>query len=316
MLNEEQDIDFDIVIPVYQNYEGIIACLNSLAELSGGEVTFRAIVCVDGAEEDDTYGRLQQLSLSYQILILSHPDKKRHGRNATRNLSLPHICAKYVLTLDSDMQAGKKLLSEHWCCLNQNFPCLSLGGVTYLDAEQNYWADYLNYRGKAKYQAGSELPFYYLAMGNAAFPAQTWLKLGGQDANMTHYGGGDTEFAYRIHQQFAWKTFYNPDAEAIALSEKKITTAIQQYYEFGKINLHYIRQKHPGFTQLFRFDLWGNNSLRAIVIRSFLCLNWRAWLQPLVAHLPSRIRRLTIHWIISSQVVRGFQAGRPIKSNS
>ena len=316
MFDKTQIFDFDIVIPVYQNYTGIVACLNSLANLQNKEISFRVVVCVDGANEDDTYEQLLQLTFPFKLFVLKHPDSERHGRNATRNLSLSCISAKFVLTLDSDMQASEGLLSEHLRCLTRNFPCISLGGVVYLGTNHNYWADYLNYRGKAKYQPDEELPFYYLAMGNAAFSAQVWLELGGQDPNMTHYGGGDTEFAYRMHQRFAWKTYYNPNAATIALAEKNLSTAMQQYYEFGKINLRYIRKKHPTFKQLFRFELWGNDTYMAAVIRLFLGMNWHTWLYPAVRFLPSNIRRIVIHLMVSSQIVRGFQTACPNKSNS
>lgn len=306
MNTNSQNTDFDIVIPVYQNYDGIMACLQSLVPHFQKEISFRVIVCVDADEDDNTYQSLQEKVYPYQLLVLKHPDGKRHGRNATRNLSIPHITAKFILTIDSDMLAGEKLLAQHLLYLTRNFPCISLGGVIYSEAKVNFWADYLNYRGKAKYQAGEELPYYYLAMGNAAFPAQSWVDLGGQDANMTRYGGGDTEFAYRMHQRFAWKTYYNPEAAVFALTEKNISTALQQYEEFGQFNLKYIRQKHPQFIKLFRFDLWGFNSLSARLIRFLWSFNWAACLFPLILHSPDFLRRIIIHFLVGNQIVRGY----------
>jgi glycosyltransferase involved in cell wall biosynthesis len=201
-------ITFDIVIPTYNNLSELLQCLEGFKEQTFQD--FRILVCVDGST-DKTESVLKKTDFPFSMKILKHPKNVHLGRNATRNLILPHLTARFLVTIDSDMVPASDFLQQHYRLLSQS-ACISQGKVVYLNKRSNSWADYIQSRGKNKYSHGETLPYYYLTTGNSAMPVHVFKEIGGQDAAMTKYGGGDTELAYRLYQAFRLPVIYNARA--------------------------------------------------------------------------------------------------------
>ncbi|MBN2105075.1 glycosyltransferase [bacterium] len=294
----------DIIIPTYQNWPELIKCLNGLMLQSFHR--FRVLICVDGAPDFD----MKELNFSeytFESQILFHPGKKHCGRNATRNLALPHIQAKYIVTIDSDIIPANDLLKNHFKLLSER-PCISQGKIQYLNVKNNDWADYIQSRGKNKYRHLSELPYYYLTTGNVGMPAYCFIEIGGQDPNMRTYGGGDTEFAYRLHQAYHLPVIYNTYAEGMSNMNKSWHDALDQMKEFGAVNLPYIRNKHPKFDQLFRIDRF--ESKKPINRLCQLLFN-RLFKKIVMLCVPVSlrpIRRKLIHFLVSYQIYKGYKS--------
>ncbi len=294
---------FDIVIATYNNLDELKSCLAGFETQTMKD--FRLLICVDGS----TDGTLEYLSVArypFVFKVITHPDGKQRGRNPARNLSLEHISSKYIIMFDSDIRPSPDLLEKHLLLL-ENKNCISLGDVIYTDSKTNYLSDYLQHRGKNKYKNGDEIPAYYLITQNVAFESKYFIKIKGQDASMVTYGGGDTEFAYRL-----WKTFHLPvifNALAAGYSElnKDLPIYFRQMEEFGSINLPYIYKKYPEFTQLFRFDCLISHSLPHRLLRLFL-QNWLAWgARAIVPLLPRLIRRQVIHYLVFYHIYCGYR---------
>ena len=90
---------FDIIIPTYNNFEELKNCL--LAFEYQTIKNFRVFVCIDGST-DETLSFLQEYSdkAPYPLRILQHADCQNHGRNATRNLSLPYVESEFLVFCD------------------------------------------------------------------------------------------------------------------------------------------------------------------------------------------------------------------------
>lgn len=300
---------FDLILPTYNNLLGLRACFNGLAQQTF--MDFRVLVCIDGST-DGTHPWVWEHREDYrfEILLLQHPDRANHGRNAARNLALPHLVAPYLVTLDTDLVPVPELLAEHKTMLERhNGWVASAGKVGFTDRNTSPWARYQHARGKAKSAHGAPVAFNYLTTGNLALPTRVFVELGGQDPTMRTYGGGDTEFAYRVHKAFQLPVVFNAKAAAWGRLDKSLARGLAQMREFGAINLRYIRQKHPEFNELYRQDLLVGKSLKARLFQLLLSRPVTAFVSRLRPLTRGRLEILLIHLVAVANIRRGFLQG-------
>ena len=294
---------FDIIIATYNNLDELKSCLVGFEKQTVKD--YRLLICVDGST-DGTLEALSKTSYSFEFEVLTHADRKNKGRNPARNLSLSHIESKYIVIFDSDICPAPNLLEKHLLLL-KNKNCISLGDVIYTDSATNYLSDYLQHRGKNKYKNGDEISPYYLLTQNVAFESQYFIQVEGQDADMVTYGGGDTEFAYRLWKTFRLPVIFNALAAGYSELNKDLPVYFRQMEEFGGINLPYIYKKYPEFTQLFRFDRLISGSLYNRFLRLFL----QPWIakcgRTIIPIVPRFIRRRDIHFLVFYHIYRGYR---------
>ena len=293
----------DVIIPTYNNPEELERCLRGFCYQTFED--FRLLICIDGSFEK-TDPVLHSSEFPFPLEILKHPEGERRGRNATRNLAIPHLKASILVTLDSDMVPDVTLLEHHFQLISEK-DCVSLGQVVYANRDTNSWADYIQTRGMNKYRNREVLPPYYLTTGNAAMPARYFIELGGQDASMIHYGGGDTEFAYRLNRAFNPPVIFNAKAVALSVMNKDLGGALEQMEEFGAVNLPYIRKKHPQFKELFQIHMLESHSPVYRLLRLFfnefihkICLYCSRY-------LPGSLRRKCIHFLVIYRIYQGYR---------
>lgn len=294
---------FDIILPTYNNLDELKECLIHLDKQTLKD--FKVLVCVDGST-DGTIEYLHNAKFNFLFQIITHPDGKNHGRNPTRNLALPHLSSEYLIMIDSDIKPVEQFVEKHLELLNRK-TCISLGDVVYTNTTENVWADYLQTRGKNKFAHLSELPGYYLNTQNIAMRTEDFLNSGGQDGNMTTYGGGDTEFGYRISKTLKLPLIFNKEASGFSEMPKTLDFALKQMEEFGRINLHYIHKKHPEFNSLFRFDLIESSSLKNSLIKILTGKQVVSSAKYLVKYFPPILRRKLIHLLVFSSIYKGYK---------
>jgi glycosyltransferase involved in cell wall biosynthesis len=299
----------DVIIPTYNNLEELKRCLHGFYHQTF--TNFRLLICIDGST-DHTESFLCSMEFPFPLTILNHPGGAHRGRNASRNLAISHIQASILVTLDSDMVPDTRLLEHHFQLVSDR-GCVSQGQVIYKNRDTNSWADYIQTRGMYKYKNREPLPPYYLTTGNMAVPARYFIELRGQDASMVHYGGGDTEFAYRLNRTYNLPVIFNTEAIAFSVMNKDLNGALKQMEEFGAVNLPYIREKHPQFKELFQVYILESKAAYSRFLRIFLnefnqkiCLycskQFRGW-----------IRRMCIHFLVIYCIYQGYR--QYIKSN-
>lgn len=299
---------FDIIIPTFNNREEVLSCISGFESQTLND--FRLLICIDGST-DGTLNAIEEFrkQSSLNIEIFEHPDKKNHGRNATRNLALPFINAKYLICLDSDAVPAPDFLEQHYSILRKEL-CVSSGDLTYSNAHENTWANYLHTRGKKRFESGEMIPFKYITTGNLALPSSMFIELGGQDITMKTYGGGDTEFAYRLHTQFTVPIYYAKYAVAYSVMQKSLSFALQQMQQFGAVNLRYIRSKHPEFTEIFRIGEMLGDSMQSRLIRFLLHPSFGRISEILAEILPHSLARIFISHAVASRILLGFRSGK------
>lgn len=288
---------FDVIIPTYNNKDELIDCLRGFNDQIFKK--FRVLICVNGSI-DGTIEAIKSLELNFEFQILEHNDKQNHGRPANRNLGLKHTNAEYVLMIDSDTVPHQNLLNEHYNLLS-TVDCISVGNIIY--AENNDWTNYLQSRGKGKFNDCKEMPFQYLNTQNMAVKSKYLIEINGLDENLTSYGGDDTELAYRINEKFNLKTINNTSAIAYGNLNKSIDLALSQMFEFGNTNLKYIYQKHPNFTEIFNLNLLKNKLFNTF-IANILFFKISKILYPI---FPIYIKNKLIHYMVFYKICKGFK---------
>jgi glycosyltransferase involved in cell wall biosynthesis len=88
-----------VIIPVFNNAPFISKAIDSaLIQTQVSEV-----IIIDDGSSDDSLSICKALaSKNTNIKILQHPDKKNHGRSASRNLGIKNASGTYIAFLDAD----------------------------------------------------------------------------------------------------------------------------------------------------------------------------------------------------------------------
>lgn len=295
---------FDLIIPTYNNLGELKACLAALGTQT--EKDFHVFVAVDGST-DGTIEFLETAHFGFPMRILFHEGRINRGRPATRNLILPHLASDYLVTLDADMRLQPDALQQHLAVLTRG-NTVSVGTAEYLDRNQNVWVRYLETRGKGKFSNGAVIPYNYFVTQNAAMQSADFVKVGGFDAAITGYGGDDIELAYRLQKICSVTFINNLNSAALSHSNKSLETAIEQIQEFGGTSLKYILEKHPTETHLFGIGKLFSSKLTD---RIFVALQQpviESVVRRLVRHLPFRLQKPLISYLVITHVFKGFRS--------
>ncbi len=304
--DERKPLLFEVIIPTYNNLAGLQRTLSALEAQTLRQ--FRVHICVDGST-DGTTEWLAEQSLGFQHLVHHHPGRENRGRNATRNLALPHLEAEFLALIDSDLVPVDNWLAAYYAMFQAHDGwCSSGGAMHFTDADTNAWARYYMTRGRMKYGHGEQAPFQYFTTGNIALPTRCFVELGGQDAEMRTYGGGDTEFAYRLHKHFQLPLYMNHRASASGVMGKSLAKVWGQMEEMGRLNLRHIRQKHPEFTEVYRVDLLFGSSLKARLVQLALSRPVERMVSALLPLSSGWLERRLIHYKTLYHLRRGYVA--------
>lgn len=297
---------FDIIIPTYNNADELQRCIEGIARQTFR--SFRVLLCIDG-ESPRVRQLLASLSVAFEYMVLSHPGNAHRGRNATRNLALPHLRAPLLAMLDSDIIPAPTWLEEHYHILKSR-DCVSLGDVRYLNAAENPWARYLQSRGKNKYRDGQQIPSYYLATGNLAMPTRYFVAVGGQDEKMYYWGGGDTEFALRLYKAYQLPVIFNARAIGYSYMNKMLAEALEHYRTFGRENLPYIVARHPDERRIFGVEYLRGNRWRDRLLRALALSPLPRLLLRLIPNRLPYLERAIIHFAVFSAIAEGWMTRR------
>ncbi|MCB9234455.1 MAG: glycosyltransferase [Bacteroidia bacterium] len=294
---------FSLVIPTYNNLKELETCLGALDLLENRD--FEVLVCVDGST-DGTLEFLQEAHFGFALKVLTHPDGLNHGRSAARNLALGRISGKYLLFLDSDMEARPDLLDRHLEVL-QNGPTISLGPVEYRNQGQNLWARYLSVRGICKFAHGEAVPHNYFITPNTALPAAWVEDLGGFDEAINRYGGEDMELGVRLHQRFQPRFVFNAQAVVSTVQEKPLSKALAELREYGATGLPYITRKFPELDRIYWVYKCHSPRLKDRFFEWLTRPVWQALARVLLRIPLFALQKQVINYLVVSAVHEGYR---------
>ncbi|MCS6789733.1 MAG: glycosyltransferase [Bacteroidia bacterium] len=289
-----------IVLPTYNNLSELQTCLEALSQQTFRD--FTAYVCVDGST-DLTLSYLEKHAPPF-VVVLTHPDHRNHGRNATRNLVLPYLHRhRWLAFLDSD-----SIPLPHWLEAfmeaNPSSREVLLGKILYYaDLHPHAWSEYLSWREKVR--ARTVLDARHFITINAFIPAQAFVEIGGMDAQIRRHGLGDVEMGYRL-EKAGYRFRYVPRAGVWSKTQPSLRQALLRLYDMAVHNLPYLYKKHPDL----QYRLFGGKLLTARTWRWLLYLLLQPWIArrvlSLTERLPFPISRWLMRYLVVYAVARGL----------
>ena len=297
---------FSLVIPTYNNLPELRRCLAALQQLQG--LDFEVLIGVDGSS-DGTVEWLQAATFSFPLQVLQHAGGINQGRSATRNLALTKLSGKYVLFMDSDMEAAPDLLEKHRVFLERG-NAVSIGSVHYRNRGNNIWVRYTSKRGVAKYAHGTQVSFQYFITPNTALPAAFVTGCDGFDEAIHRYGGEDMELGYRIHLQFAPQFFFNSMAIVTTTQPKTLAEALPQLKEYGATGLRYIVKKWPALAEIYWVHRCDSRRIGDRLFEFLTKQPFQAIARLLLKITPFFLQKFLINFLVVSNVHEGFRSGK------
>lgn len=289
-----------VIVPTYNDLPLLRYCIAGFEAQTFKD--FEVFFCIDGST-DDTEAYLISHTFSFPHKVLTHPDKKNHGREATRNLALPHLNSTFLLLFDSDLIPSPNCISAHIQFLSQTPNSISMGKIIFMS--QGLWEQYRSRTKAYRHNTSQMLPIRYIRTGNLCLPTHFFTEVQGQDPNYPAYGGGDFEMGWRIYKQFRPKLFFNPKALASSFAQTSFNVALNRFYHIGKYNFPYLLQKHPDIDPNYLYiKKITSNSFESKLFRSFFQFPVAKWLYEHLYQLP--FSYFLIKYLIGYQLKAGY----------
>ncbi|MCS7189615.1 MAG: glycosyltransferase family A protein [Bacteroidia bacterium] len=289
-----------IVIPTYNNLEELRRCLHALYQQTYTD--FIAYVCVDGST-DETLAYLERYAPPF-VCALTHPDKRNHGRNATRNLVLPYLSQhKWLAFLDSDSLPLPNWLAAFMEAQPRENEIL-LGNILYFsEYNPNIWQKYLAWREKKR--AKGPLSFKNFITINALMSASLFMEIGGMDAHIHRHGLGDVELGWRLQTKGASFRFV-PKAKVWSHVQQDHSHALLRLYDMGRHNLTYLHKKHPQTRTALFGGKWLTQRWRWFLLRIWLNPYWAKKVLHRLPSLPKSVQLWGMRFLVFYAVARGY----------
>jgi len=288
---------FSIILPTYNNLEELKKCIKSLEKLHLQD--FEVIISVDGST-DETVDFLNTNNFVFACKTLISIENK--GRSSARNLGIKEATGKYILLLDSDMEADVNLLSEHLKVM-ENESVVSQGFVQY--PENDDFGQYAMGRGKGKFDHNVILEKKYLNTGNVAMPTKL-AKLVLFDEASSY--GEDLLWAFDLDKVVNYQLINNRKAISNSASNVSLEKAMSRYFILGKEFIPLAIKKHPAAEKIFEVHKYSNWIYKLIANQLFFYLARKSY-----QFFPQKIRLLFIHYLLFCNLKRGIDCVSNLK---
>lgn len=117
----KKQINFSIIIPVYNNLEYIERCIQSIFNQEEGFYSYE-ILLIDDCSTDGTFQLLKKLVLKYEKIRL-YQTSKNSGPGSARNIGISNALNDWLLFLDSDDFLSSNALKNLSIHLNKEEKC-------------------------------------------------------------------------------------------------------------------------------------------------------------------------------------------------
>ena len=281
MINTKR-LRVSVIIPTYQRREIVIASIRSL-EMQDFDELFEVVVVVDGSR-DGSAGALRALSMPFALTVLEQPNS---GAASARNLGASVAKGELFLFLDDDMQADRRLLSEHDMS-HQRGADIVFGHIplhpdspsNVITAAVKSWAVDRAARLSAP---GVPIELFDFLTGQMSVSREVFHAIGGFDANFTKdgsFGNEDVDFGHRVLSN-GYSAAFN--ASAISYQKYVVTPDrhLQQWRQAGRADVMFSR-KHPESAMTVFEQTVGSTRFGWRVARPLARVPaWEVWTKPL-----------------------------------
>lgn len=236
--------DISVQVPVRDPGGAFAAFLGSLAAQDLRGTTYELIVADDGSSVPvaGSFDIRPDGCSGVRVVRLDG----RGNRSRARNAALQASTAPVAFMTDADLRLAPDILRRH-ASFHREHPGRVVLRGSRLNARSSTatpWQRWFDSRAGGLEGPLSPMPWRHFVTGNASLPAALAAEAGGFDEEITHYGGEDTEFAYRLC--LAGASFLrDPSLLAEHLDEVDVRRHSRKMHEYGATGLRYTVAKHP-----------------------------------------------------------------------
>ena len=199
-------MDLSVIIPVYNDPEGIDATLQSVTQQTCPDYE---VVPVDNNSTDETPAVIQRWAERCPDLIRPSAERAQQSSYAARNTGIRAARGEILVFLDADMKAPSDWLQKVRAVFSETtVDYLGYRVETYVpDGEESFWGWYDTVMGlpsRYHYEQKQFAPTSCLAIRHSVVE-----RVGPFDASAT--SGGDKEFGGRVHRHPDLTTAFRDD---------------------------------------------------------------------------------------------------------
>ncbi len=248
--------DISIIIPAFNAAHTLNTCIRALDTQRFPTKAFEIIVVNDrSTDATGTILSCLKRDLSANLRVVQHSVNR--GRSAARNSGIKAASGRLLIFLDADLEVPPDFIARHV----EHYRSAGVVGVsgTSLPAPGIPDTKYQRYlyqakRGGRKHPPDQPLHYSAFLFNNCSLRKKVFTRVGLFDEKICHYGGEDTEMAYRIWQQYPAGLSYDPQLTVRHHHYRKLPHVLHIIENFGACVVPYLVQKHPTLAGLYRYD--------------------------------------------------------------
>jgi len=249
--------DISVIIPAYNAADTLALCIHALDKQQLADHTYEIIV-VNDCSTDTTASILAQLDIecAANLEIIHHPQNQ--GRSAARNSGIKAAQGRILIFLDADLEVPPDFIAQHFRHY-QNEQVVGVSGTT-IPAPDIPLTKYQRYlyqakRGARKYDPDRPLHYSAFLFNNCSVRKKAFRQTGLFDEKIRHYGGEDTEMAFRIWRKYPHGLSHDPQITACHHHYRSFGHVLDIIEKFGARVVPYLVQKHPELAALYHYDM-------------------------------------------------------------
>ena len=243
-----------VIIPAYNAGNTIADCIDALLAQDYPKEGYEIIV-VNDASTDETPMILEKYEDRGLISVVHHPENRALA--AARNSGINVATGDILLFIDSDIIVLPDFIRKHMDYYANPeifgvFSHLRPSPDIKYDKYQRYL--YESKRGVKKHSPKNPIPYWAFLFTASSIRKSVIDQVGMFDENITHYGGEDTDFSYRIAINCPKGLFFAREIEVFHKHYRPIGEALKNVHSFGHFVVPYLIEKHPEFDKLYGYS--------------------------------------------------------------
>lgn len=281
-----------VIIPVYNDIEGIVRTLNSLLKQTYPKELYEIIV-VDNNSSDDTPKIIQRYMEKYPSFIIGLSENEIQSSYAARNKAITHSKGDVLAFIDSDMWVEKKWLTNIAEIFNDKKPKYVGFNVKNIITRRTIPSVYDKI-------TGFPIEFYmkkykFAGAGCIAVSRKIFDEIGMFNHRMI--SAGDDEFGNRVFKK-GYTFIYKKDIKMYHPARDSLVSLIKKWYRIGRGSfqldrIHSVkRSKFKNFllNPIYFFlppSKWERNTIRKSRESSFIKIVFflMGWLKNIIFRL-------------------------------
>jgi len=259
----------DIVVPCYNVERAINRTLKSLIAQNYPKDQYHCYF-VNDASMDKTASILNSYSEYSEITIITHEENK--GRAITRNVGIKQSSAEFICFLDGDMEVQTDWL-QSLLLYFKSPDIIAVMGDNVMPQNikptlvENYYFSRL--RGARQLKGADFVPRRLMLFGNVMMRKNIFTDVGEYDESFLHYGGEDTDLAFRIANKFPKGFRISNQSTSRHYHPRSVESFCKSMHLYGKENLPVLLARYPKYEKELAGD-WIHSVKGLLVFNSIL----------------------------------------------